>query len=103
MTITLYAMVVTVAWGFGWTPIPYSPLGILDIQVGDLKNALVCSNLKTDLERTRGELYSVQREIEMTPPAELTETVLRRRQELQNAMRDNEVRYEKHGCYTVIG
>ena len=103
VTAWIYGIAITTAWGFGWTPLPYSPLGNVEKQVGELKSALVCSNLKTDLERTRSELYAVQREIEMTPPDELTETVRRRHAELQAAMRDNETRYEKHGCYTVIG
>ena len=80
-----------------------SPIETVHAQVGELKNALVCSNLKSDLDRTRAELYAVQREIEVTPATELTETVLRRRSDLQNALRDNEARYEKNGCYAVIG
>jgi len=103
VTAWVYAITITTVWGFGWTPVPHSPLETVNREVGELKSAVVCSDLKTALERTRSDLYAVQREIEMTPPNELTETVLRRRSELQNTMRDNETRYEKHGCFTVIG
>lgn len=102
MTGWLYAIGVTGMWGFGLTPLPYSPVGNLEHQVGELKSALVCSNLKSDLERTRSELYQVSREIEMGG-ATVTETVLRRRAELQDALKDNEARYEKNGCLLVIG
>jgi hypothetical protein len=101
VSIWLYAVIITVAWGFGWTPLPFSPVGEVQAQVGELKSALVCSNLKTDLERIRTELYDVQREIETAPT--VTETVRRRYAELQAALKDNETRYEKHGCYTIIG
>jgi hypothetical protein len=56
--------------------------------------------LKTDIERIRSDLYAVEREIEIAP---VTETVIRRRAELRNALDDNEKRYETLGCFTVIG
>jgi hypothetical protein len=102
VTLWVYAVSMTVFWGFGWSPLPYSPIGNLDHQVGELKSAVVCSNLKSDLERARAELYAVQREIEMNGP-QVTETVLKRRADLETQVRDNETRYEKNGCYTVIG
>ncbi len=39
----------------------------------------------------------------MTLQTELTETVLRRRADLQTLLRENETRFEKNGCYSIIG
>ena len=89
------------AWGLGFTSFPGSPVGTLIIEVTGIQESLVCSNLKSDIEVNRKDLYDIDREIEMAD-GDVTERVLERQSELKNTLRDNDAKFDKLGCITVL-
>lgn len=83
---------------FGWQ------LSMLKEEVASLSESIVCSNLKSDIETNRADLYEVEREIELLEMENraVPETMRRRRQELINTMNDNQTRFEALGCPTKL-
>ena len=82
-----------------WGPIAKNTEAIAEIgtEMAGLKETLLCSNLKRDIENNRGELYAIEREIEVAA-GNVTERVLMRRQQLRDTLRDNELRFTRLGC-----
>lgn len=102
------ALTIVGAWAMGWTPIGGGPVQMnrvqlheLTLEVAGVKDALVCSNLKTDIEKNRSDLYAIEREIEMQE-GDVTDRVRIRRNELSNTLRDNEARFDRLGCLTEL-
>lgn len=92
--------VVVIGWllalsiGGGWQ------LNALNHEIAGIKESIVCSNLKSDIEKNRSDLYEVERTIEMLEMEGLTvpETTRRRRSQLMDTMRDNEATFQALGC-----
>lgn len=90
-----------IGWGFGYTSFPGSPVGNLIVEVAGIQESLVCSNLKTNIEVNRKDLYDIDREIEMAN-GNVTERVRRRQVELTNTLSGNSAKFSKLGCITVL-
>jgi len=80
--------------GGGWQ------LHALNGEIAGIKESIVCSNLKSDIEKNRADIYEVERTIEMLEMEGETvpETTRRRRSQLMDTLRDNEATFGALGC-----
>lgn len=109
------AIIATGSWALDMTPIIGGPLwqakeaslqnkiqiDVLIIEVAGVQSSIVCSGLRSGIEKNRADLYAIEREIEMAD-GNVTERVLERRTQLLNTLRDNEVTFRTLGCITVL-
>lgn len=83
---------------FGWQ------ITSLNSEVTGLKESIVCSNLKSDIQDNRTALYEINRDIEMLEMegTEVPESMRVRRQELMDTLEDNQTTYEALECPTKL-
>ncbi len=95
------------SWAMGWTALPGGPMAqikVLTIEVAGVKESIVCSTLKGQIDQLRAEAYALDREIEAIKAAggEASELTMLRQDQLMNTLNDNEDRYMALGCVTVL-
>ena len=79
----------------------FGQIGDLGSELAGVKDSIVCSNLKGQIERSRGDLYEIEREIERAN-GNVTDRVMRRRAELLSLVEDSERRFVELGCLQYL-